>query len=79
MKNIMVTISDLYALKNGVMSAGSVAFKVMQGGKVLIEDVLHGKVSGEYKKRYSVNCDTTPLSVQHNNSEKNFKITASVM
>ncbi|AXC73024.1 hypothetical protein DOE59_16500 [Salmonella enterica subsp. diarizonae serovar 48:i:z] len=79
MKNIIVTISDLYELKKGVMSAGSVAFKVVQGGKVLIEDTLHGNVSGDYKKRYPVNCDAGPLFVQHNNPEKNFKITASVM
>ncbi|PHM65280.1 hypothetical protein [Xenorhabdus sp. KJ12.1] len=75
MKKLKVTISGLTESD----AASSVVFRIWQHDKLLVEDTLKGKISGEYIKLYDVNCSNEPLKIEHNrNGLTSFKITASI-
>ncbi|MET3701528.1 MULTISPECIES: hypothetical protein [Enterobacteriaceae] len=66
MKNLKVTINNLMEFADGIVQGANVTFKVIQAGKVLIEETLSGKVTSPYLKKYEVVGSDTDVVVEHN-------------
>ncbi|WFQ80951.1 hypothetical protein PXH59_07630 [Xenorhabdus sp. SF857] len=75
MKTLKVTVSGL--TENN--TANSVNFKIWQHDKLLVEDTLKGKISGEYTKAYDVDCSDEPIRAEHNRNDLlSLKITVNI-
>ncbi|WP_037033015.1 hypothetical protein [Rahnella sp. WP5] len=68
-KKIVVTLIGFETHKDGIESGSSVSFKVIQSGKVLLEDTINGRCSAPYHKAYEVVTEEGDLLIEHNRSD----------
>lgn len=77
MKKVKVTIAHLEEHYEGIVQGAKVTFKVIQDGKVLVEETLSGKATGPYVKMYEVNATDSNISIEHDRHDLPWlKITA---
>ncbi|MEJ3966517.1 hypothetical protein [Citrobacter braakii] len=65
MKKLKVTIAHLEEHCDGIATGTSVTFKVVQNGRVLVEDSLSGNSTGPFSKFYDVSAIDADLYVTH--------------
>lgn len=57
----------------------NLAFRVMQAGRVLVEDTLSGKISAEFRRTYEVEADESHIELLlHNIHDASLTVTASL-
>lgn len=79
MQAVTVTIENLEEHKDGILSAVSVQFSVIQDGNRIIQDSLSGKCTGPYERNYTVSVTDSPLHVEHDRPDLTWlKISAKV-
>lgn len=69
MKKLTVTLEHLEERRNGLLSGTSIKFRVIQSGKVLVEDMLSGKASSPFTRVYEVDATDGDLVVEHNRQD----------
>lgn len=69
MKKLTVTINHLEECTDGVIHGTSVTFKVIQAGRLLVDDVLSGKLCQSYSKTYEVEETDEEITVEHNRAD----------
>lgn len=65
MKKLKVTIVHLEEHRDGIVTGARVTFKVVQNGRVLVEDSLSGKATGPFSRTYDVSAIDADLYVTH--------------